>query len=87
MKFLSQHGSAGSVENSYNAALQKLYTIIIPDFLSSVKDAATPSNHWPLLYQISNMPLHSKKKKDRTFCDLEIFFCNFGFLVKFGCAK
>ena len=57
----------------------KFHTIIIPDFLSFVKDTATPSIIVPLPYQISNMPLYSKKKKDRTFCDLGIFCRNFGF--------
>ena len=41
----------------------KFHTIIIPDFLSFVKDATTPSIIVPLPYQISTMPLHSKKKK------------------------
>ena len=87
MKFLSLHGSTGNIEYTNYIALQIFHTIIIPDFLSFVKDAATPSIIVPLLYQISNMPFHSKKKKDRTFCDLGIFCRNFGFWVKFGCAK
>ena len=41
----------------------KFHTIIIPDFLSFVKDATTPSIIVPLPYQISNMPLVIKKKK------------------------
>ena len=46
---IRNHGSAGSVENSYNVTLQIFHTIIIPDFLSFVKDAATPSIIVPLL--------------------------------------
>ena len=55
---IRNNGSAGSVENSYNVTLQIFHIIIIPDFLSFVKDAATPSIIVPLPYQISNMPLH-----------------------------
>ena len=65
----------------------KFHTIIIPDFLSFVKDTATPSNHCAVALSDFHYAAPLKKEKNRTLCDLGIFCRNLGFLVKFGCAK
>ena len=55
------------------ATPQIFHTIIIPDFLSFVKDAATPSIIVPLPYQISNMPLVKKEKRPHFLRSWDIF--------------